>query len=190
MEAARSDERSRSFSRKLSRTLVAATLVVAVAASGCELLLLGGAAGAGAGAASYYMGRLEKTVPHDVPETHDAAVAALKDLGLPILQERSDQVSSHIESEFADEGLDFGVVQVDFLQFFAQLRVLDSEKSSKNVHLSTGVKGDLGGYLLHRGGVTDGEHGSFRSLNVTFDLFKVRNGRYLYRGFFWPFENN
>ncbi|MEF8788034.1 MAG: DUF3568 family protein [Planctomycetota bacterium] len=103
MEAARSDERSRSFSRKLSRTLVAATLVVAVAASGCELLLLGGAAGAGAGAASYYMGRLEKTVPHDVPETHDAAVAALKDLGLPILQERSDQVSSHIESEFADE---------------------------------------------------------------------------------------
>ncbi len=102
VQATRNDEKRCRSWRNLSPGLVAVTLLIGMAASGCELLLIGGAAGAGAGAASYYMGRLEKTVPHEVPKTRTAAVNSLKDMGLPILQDRADQVTAHIESEFAD----------------------------------------------------------------------------------------
>ena len=84
------------------KALCALAAVVLLVSGGCELLLLGGAAGAGAGATSYYLGKLEKTVPHRVPATHKAAVKALRGLGLELSQNRSDRVSAHLESEFAD----------------------------------------------------------------------------------------
>lgn len=96
-------ERCRSpIQQNITRTAAAAVVAVALLASGCQLLLLGGAAGAGAGAASYYLGKLEKTVGYDVPETHEAAVSALKSMEMPIMQDRSDRISAHVESEFAD----------------------------------------------------------------------------------------
>ena len=103
MEAACRDEGRDSVGWDLTRILMAVTLVIFMASSGCQLLLLGGAAGAGAGAASYYMGRLEKRLPHGVPEAQAAAVSALKELGLPIMQDRGDKITAHVESEFADD---------------------------------------------------------------------------------------
>ena len=97
-----SDRRRSPILRGITRTAAVAVVAVALLASGCQLLLLGGAAGAGAGAASYYLGKLDKTVAYDVPETHQAAVAALESMELPIMQDRSDRISAHIESEFAD----------------------------------------------------------------------------------------
>jgi hypothetical protein len=97
-----SDRRRSPILRGITRTAAAAVVAVALLASGCQLLLLGGAAGAGAGAASYYLGKLEKTVEYDVPETHEAAVSALKSMELPVMQDRSDRISAHVESEFAD----------------------------------------------------------------------------------------
>lgn len=80
-----------------SLTLAAA----AFSGPGCAALVIGAAGGA-AGAV-YVMGKLQEELPRDVPTVHEAVVAALNDLGLAPTENRSDKVSAHLESRFADD---------------------------------------------------------------------------------------
>lgn len=68
--------------------------------SGC-LALAVGAAGGAAGAV-YVMGKLKDELDHPVPVVHDAAVAAMNDLGLKLSEDRVDKMSAHMESAFSD----------------------------------------------------------------------------------------
>jgi len=88
--------------RKLIWKLVAMTVFVGVlcSTSGC-LLLVG--AGAGAGSAAYYMGKLEDEVNAPVDDVHDAAIDGLKDLEMPILKDQGDKLSGKVESVTADD---------------------------------------------------------------------------------------
>ena len=74
--------------------------VLALMSSGCFALAVGAAGGA-AGAV-YVLGKLTEEVNHEVPVVHEAAVHAMKDLGLKLSEDRADQLSAHLESEFSD----------------------------------------------------------------------------------------
>ena len=89
------DQRSRIL---LSILLIAQML----GASGCAGLLLATGAAGGAGGAIYVMGKLKEDVNAPVPKVRRAAVAGLKDLGLPVLKDKGDQLTASLESEFAD----------------------------------------------------------------------------------------
>lgn len=80
------------------RDLLLAGLVLCTS-TGCWFVV--GAAGGAAGAV-YVMGQLKDRLDAPVAQVHDAAVAALKDLGLPIKEDKTDKLSAHVESEFAD----------------------------------------------------------------------------------------
>ena len=67
--------------------------------SGC-LLALG--AGGGVGGAVYVMGKLKEDVQAPVDKVHAAALAALADLGIPVIQDKGDSLTAHLESEFSD----------------------------------------------------------------------------------------
>ena len=99
----KNDRRPSRKSVPLRSLVLLPVLALSMCSIGCELLLIGGAAGAGAGAATYVTGKQVKTVDYPVPETQKAAAAALEELGLPIIQNRGDLVSAHLESEFADD---------------------------------------------------------------------------------------
>ena len=68
--------------------------------SGC-LLLVG--AGAGAGSAAYYMGKLEDEVNAPAEDLHEAAISALKKLEMPLIKDQGDKLSGKIESRTADD---------------------------------------------------------------------------------------
>jgi hypothetical protein len=89
--------------------LAVAVCVLAVICAGCGVLLLGTGAALGAGAVLYYQGRLEQSVDASLEDTHAATVAALKELGLPVIPGES---KSQIESKYPDDahvwiGLEF-----------------------------------------------------------------------------------
>lgn len=90
-----SDPRTIPSSRRLLGLAMLALLT-----SGCAALVLGAAGGA-AGAV-YVMGKLEAELDASVPAVHRATLAGLKDMGLPVNREQSDQMTSHVESQFAD----------------------------------------------------------------------------------------
>ncbi len=68
--------------------------------AGCLWLAVG--ATGGAAGAVYVMGKLEEEFTQPVPTVHKAAAAGIKDLDLPILEDKGDKVTAHLESEFAD----------------------------------------------------------------------------------------
>jgi hypothetical protein len=74
--------------------------VLGLFCSGCFTLAVGAAGGA-AGAV-YVMGKLKDDLNYDVPVVHNAALAALADLELKLLEDKVDKLSAHVESEFAD----------------------------------------------------------------------------------------
>ncbi len=83
-----------------SRILLTILLVAQMlGASACVLLI--GAAG-GAGGTVYVMGKLKEDLNAPVPKVKRAVVARLKDLGLPVLKDKGDQLTASLESEFAD----------------------------------------------------------------------------------------
>ena len=75
-------------------------VVFCQAISGC-LLLVG--AGAGAGSAAYYMGKLEDEVNAPAEDLHEAAISALKKLEMPLIKDQGDKLSGKIESRTADD---------------------------------------------------------------------------------------
>ena len=75
-------------------------LALALLCSGC-LTLAVGAAGGVAGAV-YVMGKLQDELNHPLHAVHEAALAGIKDLDLPVLQDKEDKLTAQLESEFAD----------------------------------------------------------------------------------------
>ncbi|RPH78180.1 MAG: DUF3568 family protein [Nitrospiraceae bacterium] len=75
-------------------------VVLAFFCSGCFWMAVG-AAGGVAGAV-YVMGKLKDEVNYDVSTVHKATVAALAELELKVLEDKSDKVTAHVESEFSD----------------------------------------------------------------------------------------
>jgi Protein of unknown function (DUF3568) len=76
------------------------SVVLAFFCSGCFWMAVG-AAGGVAGAV-YVMGKLKDEVNYDVSTVHKATVAALAELDLKVLEDKSDKVTAHVESEFSD----------------------------------------------------------------------------------------
>lgn len=74
--------------------------MLAVFSSGCLALFVG--ATGGAAGAVYVMGKLTEELSYDVPAVHEAALTAMKELGLTLSEDRADTLSAHMESEFAD----------------------------------------------------------------------------------------
>ena len=68
--------------------------------SGCFALAVGAAGGA-AGAV-YVLGKLTDELNYEVPVVHAAATQAMNDLGLKLSEDRSDKLTAHMKSEFAD----------------------------------------------------------------------------------------
>ena len=78
-------------------------LVLLIQLSGCALLVGVAAGGAvGAGAVAYMKGELEQEFNVPVPKLHSATLSALKELKLPIQEDKSDSLVGEISSEFAD----------------------------------------------------------------------------------------
>ncbi len=77
-----------------------ACAMVGLTCSGCIALAVGAAGGA-AGAA-YVLGKLTEELNHEVPVVHAAATQAMNDLGLKLSEDRSDKMTAHMKSEFAD----------------------------------------------------------------------------------------
>jgi hypothetical protein len=84
------------------KTTVQATIlfVVSLACSGCLALFAGAAAG-GAGAV-YVMGKLEDKVPQNVTTTHEAVLAGLKDLDMPIESDKADKVTAETKAHLSN----------------------------------------------------------------------------------------
>jgi uncharacterized protein DUF3568 len=75
-------------------------VVLAFFCSGCFWMAVGAAGGA-AGTV-YVMGKLKDEMNSDVSTVHKATVAALAELELKVLEDKSDKVTAHVESEFSD----------------------------------------------------------------------------------------
>jgi hypothetical protein len=75
---------------------VAACAVMA----GCAAVVLG--TGAGAGAYSYVQGELIRTYPAAYADTMQACLQLLEDLGMPVLEKRSDGEQTTLSSERKD----------------------------------------------------------------------------------------
>lgn len=85
---------------KTMRAIAAALALVALTSWGCWLVV---GAGAGGATAVYVMGKLEDKLPHPVPAVHDAVLAALKDLNLPVRSDGADKLAAETKSELSDK---------------------------------------------------------------------------------------
>lgn len=84
-----------------SMGVVVCAALVAVA-GGCLAAAAAGGAAAGAGAATYYVGKIQETFDAPVAKVYDAAVATLQQQGLELAVQKQDNVTGHLESEYAD----------------------------------------------------------------------------------------
>ena len=50
----------------------------------------------------YVLGKLTDELNDEVPVVHAAATQAMNDLGLKLSEDRSDKLTAHMKSEFAD----------------------------------------------------------------------------------------
>ncbi len=82
------------------RAILSLVLIFCLFASGCAAIIVGAAAGGAA--IGYYKGWLVDQVSADVPTTFEASKAGLRELSLPIIKARYDQIKGKIKSELAD----------------------------------------------------------------------------------------
>lgn len=75
-------------------------LALSLTLSGCLALVAG--AGAGAAGVVYVKGKLQDEVAQPVPTVHEATVQALKDLNMPVVTDRADNLTAEIKSRLAD----------------------------------------------------------------------------------------
>ncbi len=84
----------------LKRFIVGVMLIAsAMQFSGCFALFVGAAAASGV---IWVKGKLVQTVNGSVDKAHGAAISALKKLGLPVITDKKDSMTSRIESEYSD----------------------------------------------------------------------------------------
>ena len=111
----------------------------------CVALVAGGAAGAGT--VVYVKGQLNENINAPVPKVYSASVSALKDLGLPIIEDRHDSLSAKIKSEFADGAdvwIDIESVTAESCKITIRVGIMGDEYKSRqildhiNKHIKTG----------------------------------------------------
>ncbi len=112
--------------RERGRIVLLLPLILA-SGSGCVALAVGAAGGA-AGTA-YVMGKLTEELDVPVHRTHEAVVAAFRDLDLVILENQADKLTAHVEGEFTDGK-----------QVWVDIEALPEEKSK--VTIRVGLVGD------------------------------------------------
>jgi RNase adaptor protein for sRNA GlmZ degradation len=61
-----------------------------------------GATGGVAGAV-YVMGKLQEELNHPISMVHDATLQGLRDLDLPISEDKADKLAAHVEAKLADD---------------------------------------------------------------------------------------
>lgn len=83
-----------------SRWILWLAIAVCAVTVGCAAVVLG--TGAGAGAYSYVQGELTRTYPAAYTDTMNACTQILEDLGMPVLEKRSDGEQTTISSERKD----------------------------------------------------------------------------------------
>ncbi|MCP3967138.1 MAG: DUF3568 family protein [Lentisphaerae bacterium] len=71
--------------------------------SGCALLLIGGAAGAGIAGTAYYMGELQGEVDAKPAEIKEASTKALEKLKLKLISATGDELSTKITARTAQD---------------------------------------------------------------------------------------
>lgn len=69
--------------------------------AGC-LWLVAGAAGGTAGIV-YVNGQLKEEIDATVPALHQAAIAGVKELGLPVNEDKVDKLTAHVHSELSSD---------------------------------------------------------------------------------------
>ena len=75
-------------------------LILACLCSGCVALAVGAASGV-AGAV-YVMGKLQEELNDPIAAVHEATLQGLRDLDLPVSEDRADKLAAHVESKLAD----------------------------------------------------------------------------------------
>ena len=75
-------------------------LILACLCSGCVALAVG-AAGGVAGAV-FVMGKLQEELPYPIATVHEATLKGLRDLDLPVTEDKADKLAAHVESKLAD----------------------------------------------------------------------------------------
>jgi hypothetical protein len=81
--------------------MLMAGMILCLAVSGCLPFIVGAAAGAASGVV-WVQGRLQKELDYPAGRVHGAAVSTVKKLGLKVTEDKSDQVSSKVQADFAD----------------------------------------------------------------------------------------
>lgn len=127
------------------RALVAAALLSLTLLSGCELLVIGGlAAGAGAGTAIYFKGRLEDSLDASLAKSRTAALATLREMSLPVLSDKTHPNMARIESESADGRgirIDLEATASNKTSIIVRVGMMGDEELSKE--LLSRIKGKL-----------------------------------------------
>ncbi len=131
---------------KISLTLLSFA-VLAIQLSGCAALLLGGAAGAGS--VVYVKGQLKEDMNASVPSVYAASISALKELNLPITEDKHDNLSAKVKSRFADGQdvwIDVEYLSVESSKLTIRVGVMGDERKSRQIldavhrHLSRGTR--------------------------------------------------
>ncbi|QSH41155.1 DUF3568 family protein [Lentisphaerota bacterium ZTH] len=93
------------FNVKTAVMIIAGTLLGSqvMLSSGCALLLIGGAAGAGIAGTAYYMGELQGEVDAKPVVVKEASTKALANLKLKLISASGDELSSKITGRTAQD---------------------------------------------------------------------------------------
>ena len=86
--------------KRFTILLMLSAVLTVTQLAGCAALLVGGAAGAGS--VVYIKGRLNEDMNASASKVHDASISALRELNLPIIEDKHDNLSAKIKSRFAD----------------------------------------------------------------------------------------
>ena len=114
--------------------LVLSAVLLSMLLAGCAALLLGGAAGAGG--VVYVKGKLNEDINASASQVHDAAVAALKELKLPIIEDTHDNLSAKMKSRFADGTevwIDIASLSTEASQITIRVGVVGDEYRSRQI---------------------------------------------------------
>lgn len=108
-------------------------LLATVGTSGCILLL--GAAGGVAGS-KYVGGKLDAEINAPVEKVHQASVAGLKSLGLPLVKNQGDKLAAELESRTVDDKkivIAIGFVSETQSKLSIRVGTIGDEKRSRSI---------------------------------------------------------
>jgi hypothetical protein len=109
-------------------------MISALQLVGCAALLVGGAVGAGS--VVYIKGQLKEDMAVSVRRVHDATIPALKELGLPIIEDNHDRLSASMKSRTAD-GSDVWIavesVTQDSSKITVRVGLIGDERKSRQI---------------------------------------------------------